>query len=86
VRLTPAETNVLALLPTHLSLDSIGERLGCRRSTVKTHVAHVYEKLGANTRGQAVERAREAGLLGEQTGVEPHAPIGPLSAKPGTAR
>jgi DNA-binding CsgD family transcriptional regulator len=66
VRLTPAESNVLTLLPTHLSLESIAERLGCKRSTVKTHVARIYEKFGAKTRREAVERARDAGLLREE--------------------
>jgi DNA-binding CsgD family transcriptional regulator len=68
--LTPAESNVLALLPTHLSLGAIAERRGCRRSTVKTHVASIYEKLGAKTRAEAIERARAAGLLAEETGAD----------------
>jgi DNA-binding CsgD family transcriptional regulator len=63
VHLTPAESKVLALLPTHLNLTEIAEQLGCRRSTVKTHVARIHAKLGAKTRRVAVERAREAGLL-----------------------
>jgi DNA-binding CsgD family transcriptional regulator len=66
--LTPAESNVLALLPTHLSLEAIGQRLGRKRSTVKTHVEDIYKKLGARTRAEAIERAREAGLLGPEPG------------------
>jgi DNA-binding CsgD family transcriptional regulator len=54
---------VLALLPTHLNLEAIARRRGCTRSTVKTQVASIYEKFGARTRAEAVERAREAGLL-----------------------
>ncbi|MGZ4257435.1 MAG: response regulator transcription factor [Gaiellaceae bacterium] len=65
LRLTPAESHVLLLLPTHLTLDAIAARLGRRRSTVKTHVAHIYEKLGANTRDEAVSRARETGFLAD---------------------
>lgn len=67
--LTAAETRVLALLPTHLTEEAIGERIGRRRSTVKTHVAHIYEKLGARSRGQAVIRAREEGLLPDPEAV-----------------
>ncbi len=57
ITLTPAETRVLPLLATHLTLGGIGERLGIRRSTVKTHVASIYRKLGATTRAEAVARA-----------------------------
>jgi LuxR family maltose regulon positive regulatory protein len=60
---TAAEQRVLVLLPTHLTEEAIAERLGRRRSTVKTHVAHIYKKLGARSRGEAVARAREKRLL-----------------------
>jgi DNA-binding CsgD family transcriptional regulator len=65
LQLTPAEARVVLLLPTHLTIDAMAERLGRRPSTVKTHVAHIYEKLGATTRGEAVARARELGLLAD---------------------
>jgi LuxR family transcriptional regulator, maltose regulon positive regulatory protein len=32
-------------------------------STVKTHINHLYSKLGVRTREDAVDRARELGLL-----------------------
>jgi LuxR family transcriptional regulator, maltose regulon positive regulatory protein len=32
-------------------------------NTVKTHVRHLYQKLGAHSRREAVHRARAAGLL-----------------------
>jgi len=63
VFLTAAESRVLALLPTHYTVEAIAERLGRNRSTVKTHIAHIYKKLGAGCRGEAVTRARETGLL-----------------------
>jgi len=53
----------LALLATYRTLAAIGEELGIGRPTVKTHVQHIYKKLGANTRAEAVERAESAGWL-----------------------
>jgi DNA-binding CsgD family transcriptional regulator len=63
VRFTSAEARVLPFLPTQLTIEEIAERVDRRRSTVKTHVAHIYAKLGASKRTEAVERARELGLL-----------------------
>jgi LuxR family maltose regulon positive regulatory protein len=63
VNLTAAELRVLELLPTHLNLADIGDELYISRNTVKTHVAAIYRKLGALSRGQAVRHARELGLL-----------------------
>lgn len=68
MRLTSAEARVLSFLPTQLSIGEIAERVGRRRSTVKTHVAHIYAKLGVSKRTQAVERARELGLLRDPEG------------------
>jgi len=61
--LTRAESQVLPFLPTHLTIEEIGAHLGRSRSTVKTHVANIYEKLGVGKRSEAVDRARELGLL-----------------------
>jgi LuxR family maltose regulon positive regulatory protein len=63
VSLTPAETRILSLLPTHRTLAAIGTQLGIGRPTVKTHVEHIYKKLGATNRADAVTRAESAGLL-----------------------
>ena len=63
VHLTPTETAVLTLLPTHRTLAAIGDHLGISRPTVKTHVQHIYKKLGATNRAEAVESAESAGLL-----------------------
>ena len=68
IHLTPAESQVLSFLPTHLTVEAIAERLGRSRSTVKTHVAHIYDKLGATGRMEAVDRAWELGLLAEPGG------------------
>jgi DNA-binding NarL/FixJ family response regulator len=61
--LTPAETRVLALLPTYRTLAAIGTELGVGRPTVKTHVENIYKKLGATKRAEAVRLAESGGLL-----------------------
>jgi LuxR family maltose regulon positive regulatory protein len=61
--LTVSELRVLALLPFYLSFKEIGQRLGVKATTVKTHALSIYGKLGASTRSEAVEIAVEAGLL-----------------------
>jgi DNA-binding CsgD family transcriptional regulator len=63
VSLTPAEIRVLTLLATYRTLAAIGDELGIGRPTVKTHVQHIYEKLGVNTRAGAVQRAECAGWI-----------------------
>ena len=62
--LTDAELRVLAVLPTHLSLEGIGGALHISRHTVKSHLSSIYRKLGATGRSDAVDRARRLGLLG----------------------
>jgi LuxR family transcriptional regulator, maltose regulon positive regulatory protein len=61
--LTHGETRVLRYLPTNLSAQEIADELYLSVNTVKTHQRHVYQKLGARSRTQAVERARALGLL-----------------------
>jgi LuxR family transcriptional regulator, maltose regulon positive regulatory protein len=63
VRLTSRELTLLELLPTHLSYNEIGERLYLSVNTIKTNLKNLYRKLDANTRAEAVEAARTAGLL-----------------------
>jgi LuxR family transcriptional regulator, maltose regulon positive regulatory protein len=61
--LTSAERRILDLLPTQLSAPQMAARLFVSGNTVKSHVSHLYTKLGVTTRTAAVERARELGLL-----------------------
>ncbi len=61
--LTNAELRLLPLLPTYLSFVEIGDRLGISRHTVKTQAMSIYGKVEATSRGEAVERAIELGLL-----------------------
>jgi LuxR family maltose regulon positive regulatory protein len=62
-QLTTAELRVLQFLPTHLSFPEIADELYVSRNTVKTHVRAVYRKLTATSRSEAVDHAREAGLI-----------------------
>jgi DNA-binding CsgD family transcriptional regulator len=48
--LTPAERSVVRLAAEGLSNPDIGARLFMSRSTVKTHLSHVYAKLGITNR------------------------------------
>jgi LuxR family maltose regulon positive regulatory protein len=61
--LTSAELRLLPLLATHLTLPEIGERLFLSRHTIKSQAISIYRKLAVSTRGEAVERSRELGLL-----------------------
>ena len=61
--LTAGELAVLALLPSALSQRQIGEQLFISVNTVKTHSRNIYAKLRVGSRGQAVGRARDLGLL-----------------------
>lgn len=61
--LTEAELRVLPYLATHLSFREIGERLYLSRHTVKSHAMAIYHKLRVSSRNEAVDRARELGLL-----------------------
>ena len=60
--LTPAELRVLKLLPTNTYLQ-MAEALHVSRNTVKTHLRSIYQKLGVESRSQAIERAVELRLL-----------------------
>jgi LuxR family transcriptional regulator, maltose regulon positive regulatory protein len=61
--LTQSETRVLRYLPTHLGVPEIAAELYLSANTVKTHLRHLYRKLGAHSRQEAVQRARAIGLL-----------------------
>jgi LuxR family maltose regulon positive regulatory protein len=61
--LTTAELRLLPLLPTHLTFPEIGERLHVSRHTVKTQAISVYRKLGVTSRGEAIDRLYDLGLL-----------------------
>jgi len=54
---------VLRLLARGRSMRQIGEVLFISTSTVHTHVAHIYEKVGVTTRASAALFAMENDLL-----------------------
>jgi len=61
--LSDSEIRVLRYLPTHLSAPQIASELYISHNTVRTHMRHLYAKLGTHRRFEAVERARALGLL-----------------------
>jgi LuxR family maltose regulon positive regulatory protein len=63
VPLTERETLVLQYLRSVLSIAEIANMLSVSANTIKTHVRHVYRKLGVSRRRDAVRRARELRLL-----------------------
>jgi len=60
--LTAAETGILKLLPTSTYLEIAAIRY-ISRSTVKTHLRSIYQKLGVTSRAAAIERAVDLRLL-----------------------
>lgn len=55
--LTPREAELLSLLTEGLSNRELGRRLFISEATVKTHLAHIYAKLGVETRSAAIATA-----------------------------
>jgi NarL family two-component system response regulator LiaR len=60
---TPRELEILEAIAAGLSNREIAERLFVSENTVKTHTARLFDKLSAKRRTQAVQRAKEEGLI-----------------------
>ena len=61
--LTPRELEVLQLVAAGASNRQIGQDLMLSEATVKSHLMHIYDKLGVRSRTSAVAAAREQGVL-----------------------
>jgi len=61
--LSGSQIRVLRYLPTNLTTPEIAAELYVSPNTVRTHVPHLYAKLGTHRRAEAVARARALGLL-----------------------
>ena len=66
--LSPREAEVLALLADGLGVSAISRRLYISDSTTKTHISHLFAKLGAANRDQALMSAMAQGLLDPPNG------------------
>lgn len=62
-RLSDREHEVLLLLADGLGASAIGDKLYLSESTAKSHIARIYQKLGATNRAQALVTAMRIGLL-----------------------
>jgi DNA-binding CsgD family transcriptional regulator len=81
--LTPAEREVVTLVVAGLTNPEIGARLFMSRATVKTHLAHVFAKLGVANRTELATLAagrsgRADGAAGPRSshGLGPYRPPG----------
>ncbi len=60
--LTPSELQVVRLVGQHLSNPEIAARLFVSRATVKTHLVHIFAKLGIESRTELVAEAVKRGM------------------------
>lgn len=63
LEVSPRELELLQLLNKGCSFKQCAEAMGVGESTIKTHAARAYEKLGASNLQMALYEARQAGLL-----------------------
>ncbi|ACU83915.1 response regulator containing a CheY-like receiver domain and an HTH DNA-binding domain [Brachybacterium faecium DSM 4810] len=61
--LSPREAEILEALATGATNREVAKRLFISESTVKTHLVHLYEKLGVDSRTAALRVARERRLI-----------------------
>jgi LuxR family maltose regulon positive regulatory protein len=61
--ISPREQEILRLTSQGYSVREMANQLCLAESTVKTHLGNIYQKLGARSRTQAINRARELELI-----------------------
>jgi LuxR family maltose regulon positive regulatory protein len=61
--LSEAELRVVRYLPSNMTASQIASELVVSTNTVRTHMRHIYAKLDAHSRSEAVARARELRLV-----------------------
>jgi predicted ATPase/DNA-binding CsgD family transcriptional regulator len=61
--LTPSELDVVRLVGEHLSNPEIAQRLFVSRATVKSHLVHVFDKLGIGSRSELATEAMKQGVV-----------------------
>lgn len=61
--LTPREVQILKLMSRGLTAEKIADQLDIRISTVRKHIDNVIQKLASHSQLEAVSKAREAGIL-----------------------
>ncbi|WP_165962962.1 LuxR C-terminal-related transcriptional regulator [Occultella glacieicola] len=70
IRLSERELRVLTEIAPGLSLSHAARRLYVSENTIKTQMRNIYRKLGVHTREDAIDRARELGLLAPLADVD----------------
>ena len=63
ITLTKTEKRVLELISEGLSNEDIGKELDKKEGTIKCHTANIYKKFGVENRQQAINFAKENGIL-----------------------
>ncbi len=61
--LSPTELDILRFVAKGLSNAEVGQVMSLERRTVRTHLGHIYKKMGVNTHVEAVTKAMRAGLI-----------------------
>ena len=79
--LTVRELALLRLLPTKLSQPEIAQELYLSVNTVRTHIQGLYRKLEVTSRAEAVDKARQLGLI-HQRRPSQHQPDTPCPLRP----
>jgi DNA-binding NarL/FixJ family response regulator len=61
--ITPREMEVLRLMASGLSNQEIADKMFVSLNTVKTHTSNIFSKLDVQRRTQAIQKAKELGIL-----------------------